>query len=382
MKKRALEPIDNRVTKLDVFRGRETLGDLRITFSFHREGGRVTSLPPTAHSLFPVDRAADTLEQNAGALRDEVFGREVFVRGVIETSNYCRQNCSYCGMRLDNRALKRFRLELESLRELVRHGLPDIITDLNIQTGEDVVGDREIVLPLIETIRRERPHLGISVCLGTLDYKLYDELRQAGASYYIIKVETGNRDHYREVHAPGTFDQRLAAIRYLAGTGWFVSSGFIMGLPGQTEAHIEESLDLLSDLPLSGASVSPFIAGEQTPFAHHPLGPFEATIRAIARLRLRNPSYIIPAVSALNLVNQDGYVRALRAGANLATINLTPASNRTDYLLYKRDRVIMHEQRVRHAITSADCTISTTSITETLRQRVAAEVRGEVRAVA
>ena len=96
----------------------------------------------------------------------------------------------------------------------MRHGLPDVITDLNIQTGEDTVGDREIVLPLIETIRKERPNLGISVCLGTLDHKLYDELRQAGASYYIIKLETGNREHYRDIHAPGNFDQRLAAIRY------------------------------------------------------------------------------------------------------------------------------------------------------------------------
>jgi biotin synthase len=329
----------------------------------------VTSLPPSAHPFSSNGHGELNLEQSAGALRDEVFGREVFVRGVIEVSNFCRQNCHYCGMRRDNRELKRFRVELESLRELVRHGLPEVITDLNIQTGEDTVGDREIVLPLIETIREEKPHLGISVCLGTLDHKLYDELKQAGASYYIIKLETGNRDHYREVHAPGTFDQRLEAIRYLAASGWSVSSGFILGLPGQTPAHIEETLELLGQLPLAGASVSPFIAGEQTPFADHPTGDFESTIQCIARLRLRNPSYIIPAISALNLVNEDGYVRALRAGANLATINLTPATNRDDYLLYKRKRFIMHEQRVKAAIERADCAISTISIAETMRQK-------------
>lgn len=334
------------------------------------EGGDVTSLPPSAHPFSSNGHEELSLEERAGVLRDEVFGREVFVRGVLEVSNFCRQNCHYCGMRRDNRELKRFRVELESLRELVRHGLPEVITDLNIQTGEDTVGDREIVLPLIETIRKEKPHLGISVCLGTLDHKLYDELKQAGASYYIIKLETGNRDHYREVHAPGNFDQRLAAIRYLAASGWSVSSGFIMGLPGQTQAHIEETLELLGQLPLAGASVSPFIAGEQTPFANHPTGDFESTIQCIARLRLRNPSYIIPAVSALNLVNEDGYVRALRAGANLATINLTPAPNRNDYLLYKRNRFIMHEQRVKDAIERAKCSISTVSIAETMRQRM------------
>lgn len=331
----------------------------------------MTSLPPSANLHFSLDREADDLEQKARALRDEVFGCEVFVRGVIETSNYCRQNCNYCGMRRDNRRLKRFRAELDSLRELVRHGLPDVITDLNIQTGEDVVGDREIVLPLIEAIREARPDLGISVCLGTLDFRLYDELRAAGAGYYIIKIETGNRDAYHAAHAPGTFEKRLAAIRYLAETGWFVSSGFILGLPGQTPEHIEESLELLSDLPLAGASVSPFIPGEQTPYAGQPTGDSEQTLRSIARLRLRNPSYIIPAISALNLVQEGGYVRALRAGANLATINLTPAVNRTDYLLYKRDRFIMHEQRVMQAIQQAGCTISTVSVAEALRRRLA-----------
>ena len=108
----------------------------------------MTSLPPPGHSFPVVEPGDGTLEQRAGALRDEVFGREIFVRGVIEVSNYCRQNCSYCGMRRDNRDLHRFRVELETLRELVRHGLPDVITDLNIQTGEDTVGDREIVAAL------------------------------------------------------------------------------------------------------------------------------------------------------------------------------------------------------------------------------------------
>jgi biotin synthase len=342
----------------------------------------MTSLPPPGFPLHPPEVDQATLERNAGNLRDEVFGRKIFVRGVIEISNFCRQNCNYCGMRRDNRGLKRFRVELESLRELVRHGLPDVITDLNIQTGEDTVGDREIVLPLIKTIRQEKPHLGISVCLGTLDHKLYDELKQAGASYYIIKVETGNREHYQEIRAPGNFDQRIGAIRYLAASGWSVSSGFILGLPGQTPAYIEETLDLLGELPLAGASVSPFIAGEQTPFSNHPTGDFEKTIECIARLRLRNPDYIIPAISALNLVNEDGYVRALRAGANLATINLTPAVNRNDYLLYKRNRFIMHEQRVRDAIAAAACTISRVSIAETMRLRNDANPGGEIRAVA
>jgi biotin synthase len=325
----------------------------------------MTSLPPAGFSALEGEIA---LEQRAGALRDEVFGRQVFVRGVMEASNFCRQNCNYCGMRRDNRDLKRFRLELGQLREVIRQGLPEVITDLNLQTGEDTVGIREVILPLVEMLREETK-LGISVCLGTLDTKLYDELRQAGASYYIIKIETGNPEHYRAVQAPGTFEKRIEAIRYLASTGWSVSSGFIVGLPGQTKEHIEETLDLLGRLPLAGASVSPFISGEQTPYDGSATGDFRTTIECIARLRLRNPNYVIPAISALNLLAEDGYVRALNAGANLATINLTPPANRDDYLLYKRSRHIMHEKRVRAAIEAAGCTISTVSLAETMRRR-------------
>ncbi len=327
----------------------------------------MTSLPSSRGGLSSFSAPELTLEEKAGRLRDKVFGPTIFVRGVIEVSNFCRQNCDYCGMRRDNRDLKRFRLELDTLMETIRGGLPGIITDLNLQTGEDAVGVRELILPLVRMLRQETK-LGISVCLGTLEPRLYDELREAGASYYIIKIETGNREHYESIHAPGTFERRLEAIRYLAATGWAVSSGFIVGLPGQTQGHIEETLDLLGKLPLAGASVSPFIPGEQTPFAQEPAAHFEKTLECIARLRLRNPSYIIPAVSALNIVKNDGYVRALRAGANLATINLTPPASREDYVLYKRSRFIMHEQRVRQAIEQAGCSLSTTSIAETLRR--------------
>jgi len=323
----------------------------------------MTALPPSTILAFSSS-IGEELHDRARAVRDQVFGQKVFVRGVLEVSNFCRENCNYCGMRRDNRSLQRYRLSLKSLQAVIEEGLPEMITDLNIQTGEDIVGVREVVLPLIDYLRQET-QLGISVCLGTLDPKIYDELKQAGASYYIIKMETGNRDHYRALHAPGTFDERLEAIRYLAETGWAVSSGFILGSPGQTRAHIEETLELLGELPLAGASVSPFIAGEQTPYAGQPTGDLETTIDCIARMRLRNPSYIIPAVSALNLVGHDGYIRALKAGANLATINLTPTSNRSDYLLYTRNRHIMHEARVKRAIEEADCSVSTQSVAQT-----------------
>lgn len=319
-----------------------------------------------------LDRARPFLHDQARAVRDEVFGRRVFVRGVVEVSSYCRQNCHYCAMRRDNRLLERYRLAADELAELIIHHRPAAITDIDIQAGEDPVAVREVVLPLVRELRRHT-NLGITLCLGTLSPHEHDELREAGGDYYVIKIETGDADHYQFIGAPGTLAKRVTAIRYLAGTGWKVSSGFIVGLPGQTPAQVEQTLDLLAELPLAGCSVSPFVAGEQTPFAGAPFGDIDLTLDCVARMRLGAPHWIIPAVSAMRLVSEDGYVRALNAGANLATINLTPRAVRADYPIYKRDRIIMDEERVLSAIAEAGCELSGVGIAEHLRNTLVTE---------
>jgi len=315
-----------------------------------------------------LNRARPFLHEQARVVRDEVFGRRIFVRGVVEVSSYCRQNCHYCAMRRDNRLLERFRLAAAELAELIIHHRPAAITDIDIQAGEDPVAVREVVLPLVRELRR-RTNLGITLCLGTLSPSEYDQLREAGGDYYVIKIETGDAGHYQFIGSPGTLAKRVAAIRYLAGTGWKVSSGFIVGLPGQTPQYVEQTLKLLAELPLAGCSVSPFVAGAQTPFAGAPCGDIDLTLDCVARMRLRAPHWIIPAVSAMRIVSDDGYVRAFNAGANLATINLTPRAARSNYPIYKRDRVIMDEERVLSAIEEAGCELSRVGIAEYLRKR-------------
>lgn len=322
-----------------------------------KAGAAVATEPPPSH-------------EQARALRDEVFGRRVFVRGVIEVSSHCRENCGYCAMRRDNRALTRYRLAADELAELIIHHRPAAITDLDIQAGEDPVAVREVVLPLVRELRR-RTDLGITLCLGTLSPREYDQLRDAGGDYYVMKIETGNPEHYQSIGAPGTLAERVAAIRYLASKGWNVSSGLILGLPGQTPAQVGETLNLLTQLPLAGCSVSPFVAGEQTPFGAIPNGDIEDTLNCVAWMRLRQPHWIIPAVSAMRLVSEDGYVRAFNAGANLATINLTPRAARANYPIYKHDRVIMDEERVLSAIAEAGCEVSRVGISEHLRHGIA-----------
>lgn len=315
-------------------------------------------------------RGADQeeLHEKAAATTLAQFGRQVFVRGVVEVSNYCRENCVYCGMRRDNKTLARHRARHDQLADLLIHHRPASITDVNIQTGEDPVAVREVVLPLIQTLRRETS-LGVSVCLGSLNPALYAELQAAGASIYIIKFELADRAQYAAFQAPGNFDERIGHIRHLAENGWSVSSGFIAGLPGQSDAELLKNFELAAELPLRGCSVSPFIPGEATPVADAPTGDLDLTLNCMAALRLMRPDWVIPAVSALNLAGPgSGYRRGLRTGANLCTINLTPSDLREDYLLYKRDRFIMNEERILTAIEAEGLTPSRQSLADYFRQ--------------
>jgi len=304
----------------------------------------------TAELMQARGRAQEELRERASAATRSRFGRNVFVRAVVEVSNFCRENCAYCGMRRDNRTLDRFRAAHDTLAGVLIRQRPASVTDVNIQGGEDPVVTRQVVLPLIRTLRRETK-LGVSVCLGTLSHVLYDALQEAGASTYILKFEMADPGLYEAMEAPGTLAERLEHIRLLARRGWNVSSGFIAGLPGQTAEQGLKNFQLATALPLAGCSVSPFIPGESTPFARAATADLEETLNCMALLRLLRPDWVIPAVSALNLTGPGaGYRRGLSMGANLTTINLTPSKLRGDYLLYKRDRFIMTEERILRAI--------------------------------
>jgi biotin synthase len=324
---------------------------------------------PTYADLRKTGRDQDAFLALAGETARAHFGRKVFIRAVVEISNFCRQNCSYCGMRRDNRALDRHRAGLDELTELILEHRPQSVTDINIQAGEDPRAARELVLPLIETIRRET-NLGVSVCLGSLDAQLYDELHSAGASIYILKFETGDPAHYEQMEAPGTFEDRLAKIRQLAAHGWSVSSGFIAGLPQQSREQMLSNFRTAADLPLDGCSVSPFVPGDETPLSAAPAPNIDLTLNSMAALRLMRPEWVIPAVSALNLAQPGaGYRRGLRTGANLVTINMTPSGMRGDYLLYKRDRFIMTEELILRAIEAERLEPSTTGLVQHFHAR-------------
>lgn len=328
-----------------------------------------SSFIPTAPMIEATGADQEALHNRAAETARARFDGCVFVRAVVEASNFCRQNCAYCGMRRDNRTLTRFRAEFEQLAELLIHHRPESVTDVNIQTGEDPVAVREVVLPLVRVLRRETP-LGISVCLGNLGPALYAQLYEAGASTYIMKFEMTGPARYERFHAPGTLANRLHHIQMLADSGWNVSSGFIAGLPGQTPADLLTNLALAKTLPVVGCSVSPFIPGDETPLTHAPASDINPTLNCMAAMRLMRPDWVIPSVSALNLAQPgEGYRRGLQTGANLVTINLTPKEIRGNYLLYKRDRFIMTEERILRAIEAAGLVPSRLSLAEYFRSQ-------------
>jgi biotin synthase len=314
--------------------------------------------------------AQASLHDEARSATEAIFKDRVFVRGVLELSNYCRQNCHYCGMRRDHRDLERYRIPHERLVETVLERRPSYVTDLNLQAGEDPKAAREIALPLIRELKA-KTNLGLSVGLGTLDPELCDELQQAGASYYVLKFETANPRLYESLEAPDSLDARLAAIRYLAATGWQVSSGFMSGLPGETVADVGAAFRLATELPLAGVSVSPFIPGQGTPLVEAASANIENALNILALLRLRHPERIIPAVSAFGIQDSTGYDRTLRAGANLATINLTPASWQGRYPIYDSKRWILNEERLLRALEAAGRQPSATSLHDYLTQSCA-----------
>lgn len=303
---------------------------------------------PTAVDLIASGAGQTTLHERATIATQPLFSRRVFVRAVVEVSNYCRENCCYCGLRRDNHNLARTRADLRALTETLLHHRSGVVTDINIQTGEDPVAAREVVPPLIQTLRRETG-LSVSVCLGTHDQAIYQDLKAAGAVVYILKFETADDLGCQSQPAPGRLSERVEPIRWLADHGWHVNSGFIAGLPGQDATHLLANFRLANRLPLRGCSVSPFIPGRDTPLAGAPPGEVDTALNCLAALRLMRPEWIIPAVSALPLAaggQGTGYRRGLRAGANLVTIKLTPVALRKACPIYHENRFIMRANRL------------------------------------
>ena len=287
------------------------------------------------HLLTTSDpQAVDALMEEACRVRDEVYGRRVFMRGLIEVSSHCRNNCFYCGLRRDVQC-RRYRLTKEQILDCCRIGHQLGFRTFVLQGGEDAWFTDERVCDIVSTIRSLFPDCAVTLSLGERSRESYAALRDAGADRYLLRHETADAAHYARLHPSDmSFDNRMRCLQHLRQLGFQVGAGFMVGSPFQTLDTIIEDLQFIDRFRPEMVGIGPFIPASGTPFENHPAGSVELTVRLLAVIRLIHPHVLLPATSALGTLHPQGRERAIAAGANVVMPNLSPQDTRALYSIY------------------------------------------------
>ncbi|MBQ9137998.1 MAG: [Alistipes sp.] len=278
---------------------------------------------------------AQYLRDCAARTSEELFGRAVYLRGLIEISSYCRNNCLYCGLRRDNTSAERYRLTAEQIIECCQHGYKAGLRTFVLQGGEDGYWTDERLVPLVESIVATFPDAAVTLSLGERSADSYKALRAAGASRYLLRHEAASESLYRAIHpAEMSYRARLEAIEHLLALGYQTGMGMMIGVPGQSVDDIAEDIKLIYNLKPQMVGIGPFIPHPATPFGGAEAGDIELVLNCIAIIRLMLPHALIPATTALATLCHDGHRRAIEAGANVIMPNLSPAAVRSKYSIY------------------------------------------------
>ena len=286
-------------------------------------------------TLLSSPQAEQPLRERADQVRRLHYGREVYIRGLIEISNYCKNNCYYCGIRRDNREAVRYRLTEEEIVSCCRQGYGLGFRTFVLQGGEDGQHTDGWLCRLICRIKESYPDCAVTLSLGERSKASYRQLFSAGADRYLLRHETAVSSHYARLH-PETmeFSNRLRCLYDLKEIGDQVGSGFMVGSPGQKGEYLVEDLRLLQQLQPDMIGIGPFLHHAQTPFRDAPNGDLHLTLRMISILRLMFPYALIPATTALGTLHPQGRELGLQAGANVVMPNLSPVRVRKLYSLY------------------------------------------------
>lgn len=267
-------------------------------------------------------------------MRDEIYGRRVFMRGLIEISNHCKNNCLYCGIRRDAKC-RRYRLSKEQILECCRTGYGLGFRTFVMQGGEDAWFTDEVMCDIVEAVKRQHPDCAITLSLGERGRESFRRLREAGADRYLLRHETADEAHYRHLHpAEMSLEYRLQCLQDLRDLGYQVGAGFMVGSPGQTVETLMKDLRFIEDFKPEMVGIGPFIPAAGTPFENERAGSVEMTIRLLAIIRLLHPQVLLPATSALGTMHPQGRERAIAAGANVVMPNLSPQDTRALYSIY------------------------------------------------
>lgn len=275
------------------------------------------------------------LREAAVSRRLEWYGRKVFIRGLIEFTNHCRNNCYYCGIRAGNVSLGRYRLAPETIMELVREGYRLGFRTFVLQGGEDNGYSDEGICSIVSSVKKEYPDCAVTLSIGEKDHGSYRAYFDAGADRYLLRHETASQEHYSSLHpSKMSLENRKACLWDLKRIGYQVGSGFMVGSPGQSPDNLVEDLRFLQELQPDMIGIGPFVPAANTPFATKKAGSVATTLNLISILRLMFPYSLIPSTTSLGTIAPGGLEKGLEAGANVIMPDLTPPDEARLYSLY------------------------------------------------
>lgn len=284
------------------------------------------------------------LAMRADAVRRKIYGKDIYLRGLIEFTNYCKNDCYYCGIRKSCSGILRYRLTPAEILECCETGYALGLRTFVLQGGEDPYWSDDRLETLVKTMRKDYPDCAITLSLGERSKSSYQCLYDAGANRYLLRHETANQAHYETLHpAEMSFAHRRKCLEDLKDIGYQVGCGFMVGSPGQTTGHIIEDLRFIKQFSPHMVGIGPFLPAKDTPFADEPAGSSALTVRLLSVLRLLFPKVLLPATTALGTVSRDGRLRGIKAGANVIMPNLTPKACREKYCIYDNKTISVPE---------------------------------------
>lgn len=281
------------------------------------------------------DKCAAYLFENARQVRDSVYGRKVFIRGLVEISNYCKNDCFYCGIRRSNSNVSRYRLYENDILRCADRGYELGFRTFVLQGGEDAYYTDDALCSIISGIKAKYPDCAVTLSLGERSYESYRRLKDAGANRYLLRHETSDKAHYEKLHpAEMSFENRVRCIEDLKNLGYQTGAGFMVGSPYQTADDLAGEFEFLKKIQPEMVGIGPFVPHCDTPFRNFAGGSAELTLFMLALIRLTLPNVLLPATTALATVDGKGHENGMNAGANVIMPNLTPKCERKKYTLY------------------------------------------------
>lgn len=278
---------------------------------------------------------SDYLFSRSAEVRKIYYGTDVYIRGLIEFTNYCKNDCYYCGIRAGNRNVERYRLTEEEIMECCAEGYTLGFRTFVLQGGEDTGYSDEKMVEIIRTIKEKYTDCAVTLSIGEKSYESYKAFREAGADRYLLRHETANNEHYGKLHPPKmSGEKRKQSLLYLKELGFQFGTGFMVGSPYQTPELLAEDLLFIRDIQPQMVGIGPFIPHHETPFAREKSGSMELTLFLLGILRLMLPQALLPSTTALGTIKPEGREKGILAGANVVMPNLSPLSVRKKYMIY------------------------------------------------